>query len=572
MLNKFFKPLVLLCTFISSLVFSQDLKSTYADWKNPANAFVNYIDDYDQARVIFCGSEVPSHDNDGQVPTVSEGMGYGLLLAYANDDQTLFDKFLRYVLATAENYGCSNYDPAKGVCYASAPFLMPWIVNDKGKPFNFIPDPSNPGTYYYSNGSATDADMQIAWAVSLAASRAKAGSCKETTFKVSTGNISYQEIFLEMAREIRINDIDLTNLRISPGNQWGVAGQKILYPGYFTPQAFEVLNTAPVPDVSTKPPASPPTPPTPISQTADLEIVYKNNVEGSVSIDYLGGAGTLSVDGNFHPKSGQQSGFTVDAVTTAVATMKTKNQYYNNATIQAAQYDAQGQKTIYCNYEFVYNNNQWTVTDKGSSPQATYVMQGNVAYVFLTQDNIDQIDFDYNTVQTNSLQAVIDFQVWKDTGLFPNVIQCDEKYQPGAWSNAYGFDATRFPLWVSAYVVKNPAEYAMKEALQKLLSTLEQHLQKGPDGYTMPSQGVNALTGDNVGDFNTISPPLDAPLYVAYKLMGDEALAGELESGVLGYDLTTLKPSSSDPKGDSTPYFNAAITLMSEALLNNKLQ
>lgn len=570
MLNIILRAVVGAFICISTMAFTQDFKSTYQDWKDPNNSFVSYIREYNQARVIFCGSESPSHDNDGQNPTVSEGMGYGLLLAYANEDQTLFDQFLRYVLAVGENYGCSNYDPAKKMCYTPSPFLMPWIVNAQGKPFNFIPDPSNPGIYYYSNGSATDADMQIAWAVYLAANRAKAGYWSQSTFQTSSGTLSYNDVFEGMAHAIRLSDIDLTNFRISPGSQWGPQGQKVLYPGYFTPQAFAALNTVPKPDISETIPSSPPKPPTPISQAADLEIVYKNNVAAGVSIDYLGGAGNLTVDNNFHPKPGVQSGYSVDAVTTAVATMKTKDPNYNNATIQAALYDAQGQKTIYCNYYLEYKGGVWTVSDKGSSPEGKCEMKGNVAYVFLTEKDIQKVDFDYGTVQTNTLQAIADFQSWKDTGLFPNVIQYDKQYQPGAWSNDYGFDACRFPLWVSAFLVKNPSP-TMKQALTLLLTTLETHLEKGADGYTMPSQGIDALTGENKGDA-TLSPPLNAPLYVAYKLMGDATLAGELEDGVLGYDLKQLQPKSTDPKGDSTPYFNAAMTLISEAVLNNKLQ
>lgn len=170
MSNNLFNLAALFFSALSCITFAQDFKSTYAQWSSKDNSFVNYIDQYDQARVIFAGSAVTSHDNDGQSPTVSEGMGYGLLLAYANNDQILFDKFLRYVLGTAGNYGCSSYDPNKNTCYASSPFLMPWIVNKDGKPFNKVDDPKNPGVYHYSNGSATDADIQIAWAVSLAAS------------------------------------------------------------------------------------------------------------------------------------------------------------------------------------------------------------------------------------------------------------------------------------------------------------------------------------------------------------------------------------------------------------------
>ena len=112
-----------------------DWTSSYAEWIDPKNNFVDYIDAYDQARVIFIGSSAYSADGQGQRPSTSEGMGYGLLLAYAYNDQTTFDKFLRYTLATAQNYGCSLFDGGSKTCLANAPFMMPWIVNEAGQPF-----------------------------------------------------------------------------------------------------------------------------------------------------------------------------------------------------------------------------------------------------------------------------------------------------------------------------------------------------------------------------------------------------------------------------------------------------
>ncbi len=77
--------------FLYSYSFANvDFVSTYDQWQSRSNNFIEYIDDKDQARVIFVGSESSSADGNGKRTTVSEGMGYGLLLAYAYDDQDSF--------------------------------------------------------------------------------------------------------------------------------------------------------------------------------------------------------------------------------------------------------------------------------------------------------------------------------------------------------------------------------------------------------------------------------------------------------------------------------------------------
>lgn len=376
-----------------------------------------------------------------------------------------------------------------------------------------------------------------------------------------------------MAHAIRLTDIDLDAVRYIPGNQWAEAGTKVLYPGYLTPQAFDALGLLPAPDVSTTTPSTPPTPPAPITKPSDLQIVYKNNVSSGVSIDYMGGAGTLVVDTNFHPKPTVKTGYSVDAVTTAVAVMQTKTDGYNNATIQAVFYDSTGKPTIHCNYYFEYKNNAWTKTDKGSSKEAQCVMVGNIAYVFLTEENIQKVDFKYSELQTNCLQAIADFQGWKDTGLMPNVIHYDHNYT-NPWEENFSFDASRFPLWSSAYIRDNPHSIfatALKGILQQFLTSLQSHIEKGAKGFTLPSGGVNAITGENVGNFDTTSQAINAPIYAAYKLMNDATVAGELEEAVLSYDISTVQPNAKDPIDSSTPYFNAVMTLISQAVIEGKL-
>lgn len=523
--------------------------SSYEQWIDSNNHFVDFftVNGEDQARVIFIGSSAYSQDGQGKRPTVSEGMGYGLLLSYANNDQTNFDKFLRYVLAVANNYGCSAY--GNNTCYASAPFMMPWIVNEEGKPFWYEPSPG--AQSYYSNGSATDADIQIAWALYLAQEKVKAGKWKASTFNTIKGTWNYQQIFDEMALEIRLADIDLTSLRYVPGNQWGAAGQKVLYPGYMTPEAFTALDSVPPPNISSAcPPLASHEPPN------SLYLVFKNNVAKAISIDYLGGNGTVKVDGNFIPKPGVPNGYTVPAVTTATATFSSDNEYYANATIQATYYDAQGRPTMKSNYYIEYNNSIWTVTDKGSTKESSYCSSPdeNMVFVCLTAPDINQVEYAFSTVMTNSLKAIENFQS-NHKGLMPNVIHYDGTGYD-QWSESFAYDACRFPLWVGP-----------STPLQNLLNAIQPFVQKG----TLPSGGIDAIKQVAVGSWDVPSPALNAPVLAGATTAKDQPLIDALSPGVYAYDISKNQPSPSDPTGDSAPYFNAIMVLLTRAIMEGTL-
>ncbi len=545
--------------------FSSPFMSSYEQWVDPSNHFVDFftIDNETQARVIFIGSSAYSQDNQGMRPTVSEGMGYGLLLAYANDDQVTFDKFLRYILATSNHYGCSAY--GNNTCYATAPFMMPWIVNASGSPFLFQ---SSPGAQaYYSSGSATDADIQMAWGLYLASLKTKNGSWKLSSFKTSKGVLGYGEIFQEMALAIRLNDVDMKNLRYVPGNQWGAAGLEVLYPGYFTPQAFVALDTLAPPDVSSNCPSFKPHDP-----LNSLYLIFKNNVYKTVSIDYLGGNGGIKVDSNFVPKSGVPNGYTVPALATATATFSSDNKYYANATIQAAYYDEKGNPAIKSNYYIEYNNGKWTVTDKGSSEGSTYCQSspGNSVFVCMTISDIGKVDYAFSDVAQNSLKAIEAFQTHYNTGLMPNVLHYDGMNYD-QWSESFAYDACRFPLWVSDFIQNyptNPLTSLLNTTLSNLLSSkgVAPFVKQG----TLPSGGIDAIKQTAVGSWNSLSPPLNAPILAAADITKSKALYNALSGGVFQYDITKNQPSATDPEGDSSPYFNAVMVLLTRAIMENK--
>ena len=249
---RLFSMLIALClSFLSSPAICNDFStdaevvlkspfsfvSSYSQWIDKQNGFIDYfeVDSQEQARVVFVGSSMQDPDSDR--PTVSEGMGYGLLLACAYNDQSTFDKFLSYVINVANN-----------ACHTPAHFMMPWIVNSAGNTFMYTPPGSS--TAYNTSSSATDADIQIAWAVYLASQKVQQNTWQNTQFKTSEGTLDYEGVFQKMALGIRLTDVDSKALRYSPGNQWDIAGTKVMYPGYFTPNAFAVLEKAPTPDIS----------------------------------------------------------------------------------------------------------------------------------------------------------------------------------------------------------------------------------------------------------------------------------------------------------------------------------
>lgn len=539
--------------------------SSYEQWIDPNNHFVDFFssNNEEQARVIFIGSSAYSQDGQGQRPTVSEGMGYGLLLSYANDDQPTFDKFLRYLLATANNYGCSAY--GNQTCYATAPLMMPWIVNEQGKPFWFLA--SEGATAYYSNGSATDADIQIAWAIYLASLKVAKNSWQPSTFATSQGTLTYAQIFQLMGLEIRLNDVDMNNLRYVPGNQWASAGTQVLYPGYFTPQAFASLDTLPTPDVSSTCPNFPDHDP-----INSLHLIFKNNIAKTVSIDYMGGNGGVQVNSNFVPKPGVPNGYTVPAITTAEAVFSSTNPYYANASIQATYYDEQGQPTMKSNYTMEYNNNTWTVKDNGSTQESSYCQStpGNSVFVCLTDPNIKQVDYSFSTVSKNSLGSIQDFQAKYSTGLMPNVIHYDgTNYDE--WSESFAYDACRFPLWAGDFINNNPTDPLATAITQALTSLLGD---KGVSAFikngTLPSGGIDAIKQTAVGNWDMLCPPLNAPVAAAAQVVKNESVYNALISGVVNYDITKNQPSSTDPVGDSSPYFNAVMVLLTRACIENR--
>ena len=139
-------------------------------------------------------------DNKYRACTVSEGMGYGMLLAYFNGDDATFNSLWNYTRAFRDYEGTG---------------LMPWITY----------------SFHYStpdNSSATDADLDIATSLIL--------------MYYKTGNAMYLQDALVLVNA-------LWNLEVNPANLLLYSGDTDLWKGanpaynlsYFSPVALRLF-------------------------------------------------------------------------------------------------------------------------------------------------------------------------------------------------------------------------------------------------------------------------------------------------------------------------------------------
>jgi endo-1,4-beta-D-glucanase Y len=133
-------------------------------------------------------------------PTVSEGMGYAMLLAVYHDDQAVFDQLWRYVALHLNAHG-----------------LMDWEVDPQG---NII------GT-----GAASDGDEDIAFALIMAARRwGGRGSLGEDYLVLGTRMVSAMWTY----------EVDRARGNLwKPGDAWG--DRDITNLSYFAPAYFRVF-------------------------------------------------------------------------------------------------------------------------------------------------------------------------------------------------------------------------------------------------------------------------------------------------------------------------------------------
>jgi endo-1,4-beta-D-glucanase Y len=134
--------------------------------------------------------------------TASEGIGYGLILAVYFGDQPLFDALWRYEQLHLDAQG-----------------LMNWDIAPTG---TVSPD---------GDGSATDGDLDMAWALVMADRQWGAQGTLDKT---------YLAISQDLIGRIWTNEVDHTRGEmLKPGDQWG--NVDVTNPSYFPPAYLRVF-------------------------------------------------------------------------------------------------------------------------------------------------------------------------------------------------------------------------------------------------------------------------------------------------------------------------------------------
>ncbi|HZU83037.1 MAG TPA: glycosyl hydrolase family 8 [Polyangiaceae bacterium] len=180
---------------------NDDVKAAYAQWKNDtvtssgANGFLRV-------------QRTPSDLTLSPGSTVSEGIGYGMLLAVYMNDQQLFDGLWKY-----EQSHLGSCPPQPGVCPAME--LMDWYI-------------SADGTMALGTGGATDADEDMAFALVMADKQwGGQGSLAK----------SYRQYALDQIAAVWVLEV-FQSMFLKPGT-WG--DSSTLNPSYFAPAYYRVF-------------------------------------------------------------------------------------------------------------------------------------------------------------------------------------------------------------------------------------------------------------------------------------------------------------------------------------------
>ena len=543
----------------------------YSNWNNPQNGFVEEITNppYSQSepgrRVIFMHDPAPSSDGQHMYSTVSEGMGYALLISYAANDQPSFDSFLRYILTVSEK-GCAALAGSQTEACNIKSKLMPWIVDENGNPFWYC---SSDNQCYYSSGSASDADIQIAYALSLASKKWPNSNVKGLSYADHFNNI-----MLELNRFIFYQSNDLNTWLFSPGNCWGTSGLWVLYPGYLTPhalEAFSLLSKSSIDETQ--------------NQINPLhgQVIIHNNSPASCHFDYFSQS-----DPNINLINPPISDANLTYYDHAQFNYQVLNTYWAEFRVQCTQWSIQGNQFFQnllgldnntipgCNFGFHWENNQWTVLDIEPDPQQENQLQKVYCRALINDTKrinsgiLVKLDWpsppepDYLTMVYHIESFIQKNMTNNGFKLIPNVMQLDSNYTIGhdnhgfivsEWSNRFGYDSVRYIMWVCAYYLKN--NLPIPDYLVEMIS----RIQLSSNG--VPTNGWNAITGESVDDQFSIIPSLIAPIAVASKSIQSDNY-NQLISFLNQYRLLSNKPALGKQSG---PYFNAILYLLCEALL-----
>jgi len=151
--------------------------------------------------------------------TVSEGIGYGMIIAVYMNDQTLFDQLWRYEQAHTATVAGSGFPPT-----SIATSLMNWYIASDGT----TATTTNGGQS--GTGAATDADEDMAWGLVMADKQwGGKGSLSDT----------YANYANKLLGDILKYEIDQTNNVVKNGSGWGSIN--CLNISYFAPSHYRVF-------------------------------------------------------------------------------------------------------------------------------------------------------------------------------------------------------------------------------------------------------------------------------------------------------------------------------------------
>ncbi len=404
--------------------------------------------------------------------------------------------------------------------------------------------------------------------------------------------MAYKEIFKAMLDDINMFDFgknpDSKEWMFTPGSQWGETGLWVLFPGYFTPQALDAFAES----------MQPPRRRTEGSgrqghdgflQTVSGKITIRNNTPAVLKYDYVNLANPNISFGRDIPKIDDNQ----TAFSSISFTYEVKNSLGAEFVIKANEWAVPDSAFLTqllgiplhtavpgLNFKLRWRDSKWTVEPLTPAAGKRQVF-GKV--FFPETRNRGQIDIelvlewpsaatpDYEAVKNNTIRYVDDllFQDWK---LVPNVLQLNDDYTPGsdnhgykvsAWSNRFGYDSVRYPMWLAAYHACLGTDGP--DHLGRMLGFLKGSM---PDGLA-PVDGWDAKTGMPASDTKSLAPALVAPLAVAARsIEGMEEYYQTLIERLSSYDLLQNKPA---PQLGSTPYFNGALYLLGEAILSGGL-
>ena len=181
--------------FPANFVFTNGLMASTRNSLDAQNNYKIWKDNF----VTSCSNNRFRIKFDNPSETVSEGIGYGMLLAVYSGDKTLFDGLWLYYKDNVNANGVMN-----------------WKINGCSG-------------INGANG-ATDAELDVAFALIVADYQ-----------WASTGAINYKNDAKTLIAAVKAHEIEANTFVLKPGDQFG--GSQITNPSYFSPAYYRVFGT-----------------------------------------------------------------------------------------------------------------------------------------------------------------------------------------------------------------------------------------------------------------------------------------------------------------------------------------